>query len=91
MLSTTLPTDSVHHQWPDLPENTVLIETSGQVHGTITHERQGTGGFGYDPLFFIPELACTFAQVSAEVKHDLSHRGKAFRSLVSFLQRHARD
>ncbi len=45
----------------------------------------GTGGFGYDPLFFVPELGATFADVPAEEKHRRSHRARAFRSLASHL------
>jgi len=51
----------------------------GVVHGTITHEPRGTAGFGYDPVFFVPELGCTFAEASPEDKNRLSHRGRAFR------------
>jgi XTP/dITP diphosphohydrolase len=85
-LTTDLPQAGVHLEWPGLPRGAVLVETRGEVHGTITHERRGTGGFGYDPLFYLDELQCTFAQCSAEQKHRISHRGKAFASLVSFLE-----
>ncbi len=45
----------------------------------------GTGGFGYDPLFFVPQLGATFADVSADEKHARSHRARAFRALASAL------
>lgn len=84
--STVPDTVRIHTKWPDLPNNTVLVETWGQVHGVITHARQGTGGFGYDPLFFLPELNCTFAEIPAEQKHELSHRGIAFRAMVDVIK-----
>jgi len=58
----------------------------GTVSGLILDEYRGTGGFGYDPLFFVPELGRTFAQVEAEVKHRFSHRGRAFRGLALLIQ-----
>jgi len=51
---------------------------SGEIRGTITREIRGVGGFGYDPVFYVPELGCTFAEASAEAKNRLSHRGRAF-------------
>ncbi len=74
-------------QWPGLPASAVLIHLNGRVDGIIAHEEaKGTGGFGYDPLFFVPELNCTFSEVPAEQKHALSHRGQAFRELLALLQ-----
>lgn len=59
----------------------------GTTAGTIGHTPSlGTGGFGYDPLFFVPELNATFADVSAEVKHARSHRSRAFRALAPNLK-----
>lgn len=49
----------------------------GQVHGVITRDLRGVGGFGYDPLFFYPSYQKTFGEVSAEMKHRVSHRGQA--------------
>ena len=86
LIAPHIPPSMVHSVWPDLPTGAVLVETSGQVHGLITHERQGTGGFGYDPLFFLPELECTFAEVASEHKHELSHRGIAFRAMVDVIR-----
>jgi XTP/dITP diphosphohydrolase len=45
----------------------------------------GVGGFGYDPLFYVPELSKTMAEIDLETKHALSHRGRAFRSLLKQL------
>jgi len=59
---------------------------SDDVHGSIALEPRGTNGFGYDPVFFVPEIGKTFAEATAEEKDRLSHRGKAFRKLVAFLE-----
>jgi non-canonical purine NTP pyrophosphatase (RdgB/HAM1 family) len=56
----------------------------GQVHGMIARSLSGSGGFGYDPLFFYPPFGKTFGEVSSEMKHSVSHRGQAlgrFRAL----------
>lgn len=50
----------------------------GEVRGVIHHSLAGSGGFGYDPLFFYPPYQKTFGQVSAEMKHQVSHRAQAF-------------
>jgi XTP/dITP diphosphohydrolase len=51
------------------------ITTSGKIEGMITKEPKGTSGFGYDPVFYIPEMKCTFAELSTEEKNKISHRG----------------
>ncbi len=53
------------------------IEAEGICPGTIAFAPQGDGGFGYDPVFFLPELRKTYAQLTAEEKAAVSHRGKA--------------
>ena len=58
----------------------------GIVRGDIATEEQGEGGFGYDPLFFPEGGAKTFAEMSAEAKNEISHRGRAVRKLAEFLQ-----
>ena len=55
--------------------------------GFILTEPRGPGGFGYDPLFFSPELQMTFAEAPASAKHRVSHRGRAFRALIEVLLR----
>ncbi|HSQ10965.1 MAG TPA: non-canonical purine NTP pyrophosphatase, partial [Burkholderiaceae bacterium] len=50
--------------------------------GEILHSPRGSGGFGYDPLFLVPECGCTAAELSAEEKNRISHRGRAMRELV---------
>ena len=58
----------------------------GIVRGHITTEEQGEGGFGYDPLFVAEGCEQSFAEISAEEKNAISHRGRAVRKLVEFLQ-----
>jgi len=58
---------------------------TGTCGGLLATEPRGSGGFGYDPVFFVPELEATFAEVPPEAKHRLSHRARAFRALASVL------
>lgn len=58
----------------------------GIVRGDIACEEQGAGGFGYDPLFLPEGGALTFAEMSAEAKNEISHRGRAVRKLAEFLK-----
>jgi XTP/dITP diphosphohydrolase len=58
----------------------------GEWHGEIAHEERGDGGFGYDPLFWMPELGKTSAQLSRDEKHAISHRGKALKVLLQRLR-----
>jgi XTP/dITP diphosphohydrolase len=62
----------------------VIFETSGTVEGEIAPEPKGEGGFGYDPVFFYPPFGCTLAE-AGDRKSEVSHRGKAFRSLRTYL------
>jgi XTP/dITP diphosphohydrolase len=55
------------------------------VDGEILEAPRGSGGFGYDPVFYLPALQKTFAEIPAEEKNRLSHRGKAFRRLLAAL------
>lgn len=57
----------------------------GEVEGIILEQERGSGGFGYDPLFFYPPLGRTFGELSAEEKWAHSHRGKAFRLMLNRL------
>ncbi len=57
----------------------------GEVEGLIALSPGGSGGFGYDPLFHVPELGRTFGEASPEEKHAISHRGRAFRALAGIL------
>ena len=55
------------------------LTAEGVCEGTILFELRGTGGFGYDPVFYVPQLGKTFAQAEAEEKNAISHRGNALR------------
>ncbi len=62
------------------------IICEGTWEGRIVLEARGTGGFGYDPYFWVPSQQCTSAELSAATKNQLSHRGQALRQLVERLQ-----
>ena len=66
----------------------VLFETVGVLEGTIAEGPRGTGGFGYDPIFFYPPYGSTLAEVAEGAKLHVAHRGVAFRRLADWL-RHA--
>lgn len=58
------------------------VETvRGTVEGQIGYEEKGENGFGYDPIFYVPEFGCTTAQMNPEQKNEISHRGKALRMM----------
>jgi XTP/dITP diphosphohydrolase len=63
-------------------DGVVLRTADGTVEGEIVEEGRGTGGFGYDPLFWLPELKRTMAEIDLETKQTLSHRGRALRALL---------
>ncbi|MCH8978138.1 MAG: RdgB/HAM1 family non-canonical purine NTP pyrophosphatase [Armatimonadetes bacterium] len=66
------------------PDGTeIVIEDT--CEGRIAEAPSGAGGFGYDPIFFLPELGCTMASLSAAQKHEISHRGKVLRKLADCL------
>ena len=69
------------------PKGEVRAVTEGRCHGIIISERRGTAGFGYDPLFLIPEFHRTFGELSPRVKHALSHRARALAELRPILRR----
>jgi len=62
-----------------------IAVVTDRVDGEILESPRGTGGFGYDPVFYFPALKKTFAELSAEEKNQFSHRGKAFRRLLTAL------
>jgi len=66
-------------------ENT-FIETTGRCDGVIISSEIGTGGFGYDPIFFIPDQHATMAELPQGVKNSISHRAKALSSMIPFLR-----
>ncbi len=67
----------------DDPEPLIAV---GRVVGDIATERRGTGGFGFDPVMYIPELGKTFAELPAEVKNALSHRGRAAQQMLALMR-----
>jgi len=72
----------LHHATDPTP-----IIAQGSWEGHIVLQPQGSNGFGYDPHFFVPSENCTAAEMSAERKHALSHRGKALAGFVEQFQR----
>lgn len=66
-------------------EDPTPIIAHGSWEGIILEEEKGTGGFGYDPLFWLPELNCSAAELSKDEKNLMSHRGKALQSLLQQL------
>ncbi|MBT4034012.1 MAG: RdgB/HAM1 family non-canonical purine NTP pyrophosphatase [Candidatus Marinimicrobia bacterium] len=66
-------------------DGTETVTALGEVPGMITTERQGDSGFGYDPIFYIPEKQKTYAQMDLEEKNILSHRKQAFTKLIDQL------
>ncbi|GAB4320954.1 MAG: XTP/dITP diphosphatase [Candidatus Zixiibacteriota bacterium] len=66
------------------PDTVRLFE--GTVEGRIIEEARGTEGFGYDPIFFSPELGHTFAEATPDEKNRISHRGRAFRAVAEYLR-----
>lgn len=67
----------------------ILTIVEGRADGLIQDEPRGAGGFGYDPYFFYPPLGKTFAELSVEEKFGVSHRGEAFRRLLSYIKSEA--
>jgi XTP/dITP diphosphohydrolase len=62
------------------------LVAEGSWNGEILHEPRGTNGFGYDPLFYLPQLGKTAAELPPELKNRISHRGKALKQLSAMLQ-----
>lgn len=63
-----------------------VISARGECEGTVAFAPMGEGGFGYDPVFFVPGLKKTFAQLSPEEKNSMSHRGKALEQFKAKLE-----
>src|SRR5687767_1606485 len=68
---------------PDDPEPLIA---EGRWQGVVIDDARGSNGFGYDPYFYLPELERTAAELDAEIKNRVSHRGQALRRLVACLQ-----
>ncbi|MCL6589442.1 MAG: XTP/dITP diphosphatase [Firmicutes bacterium] len=69
------------------PETQTTITAEGVAPGIITATPRGTQGFGYDPIFYLPEYQCTMAELSPELKNQISHRGRAVRAIIPHLAR----
>jgi XTP/dITP diphosphohydrolase len=69
--------------WPDGGEQVFR----GECAGVLLEREQGSGGFGYDPLFYLPGEDATFGELAAETKNELSHRGRAVRAAAEHLRR----
>jgi XTP/dITP diphosphohydrolase len=64
------------------PDGTIALQVEGICQGEILEAPRGSGGFGYDPIFYIPQHQKTFAEMSPELKRSVSHRGLAFEKLL---------
>jgi XTP/dITP diphosphohydrolase len=68
------------------PDGSIILQTEGICRGQIIDKPIGTNGFGYDPIFYLPEIGQTFAEMNPELKNKLSHRGQAFAALLPKLK-----
>jgi len=68
------------------PDGSIALQAEGICPGEIISTPRGTQGFGYDPIFYVPEAQLTFAEMNPEMKRSLSHRGKAFQALLPQLR-----
>ncbi|MEA5578866.1 RdgB/HAM1 family non-canonical purine NTP pyrophosphatase [Anabaena sp. UHCC 0451] len=64
------------------PQGEIVLQSEGICKGEILYATRGEGGFGYDPIFYVPEKQLTFAEMSPELKKSISHRGNALKNLV---------
>jgi XTP/dITP diphosphohydrolase len=69
----------------------IVGTAEGTVEGFIGYEPKGSGGFGYDPIFYYPDFACTLAEIPAEQKHSISHRGRAARAAMPLIEKWQMD
>ena len=64
----------------------IVLTAQGSVEGVILRSGRGDNGFGYDPIFFVPELGRTVAELDGQTKNQISHRGKALKQLAQMLE-----
>jgi len=83
----TLRTARYHCTLVAARDGEVVQVADGTVEGVILDAPRGTGGFGYDPLFFLPELGKSMAEIDLDTKLSLSHRGRAIAALLAMLAR----
>ena len=67
------------------PDGTEAV-TEGTIEGEIAHAPSGSGGFGYDPIFYLPQFGCSSAELEPEKKNELSHRGEGLRKMRKVLE-----
>jgi len=67
------------------PDGAIALQVEGKCRGEILHAPRGAGGFGYDPIFYVPEHDQTFAEMTPVLKRRYSHRGQAFQTLLPML------
>ncbi len=82
----TLRTARYHCTLVGARDSQVCQVADGTVEGAILEAPRGTGGFGYDPLFYLPELGKSMAEIDLETKLSLSHRGRAFAALLLHIE-----
>ena len=63
-----------------------IVTARGTIEGIIGYEERGTNGFGYDPIFYVPEYGCTTAEMEPTLKNELSHRGRALRAMRAIME-----
>jgi XTP/dITP diphosphohydrolase len=73
------------------PDGSIAFQTEGICSGEIATSPAGAGGFGYDPIFYVPEYGMTYAEMPPDLKHRISHRGLAFAALLPELERLANE
>ena len=69
------------------PDGSIVLQTEGICQGEILDSPRGQGGFGYDPIFYVPQWQQTFAEMTPETKNKISHRGLAFAQLLPQLKK----
>jgi XTP/dITP diphosphohydrolase len=72
------------------PQGRIVLTTRGEVEGRIVFNPRGQGGFGYDPLFEVDAYSKTTAELSADQKHAISHRGKALRQMIELMKQYVK-
>ncbi|MCY7276975.1 MAG: RdgB/HAM1 family non-canonical purine NTP pyrophosphatase, partial [Phormidesmis sp. CAN_BIN44] len=68
------------------PDGTIVLQTQGICPGEILTAPRGSEGFGYNPIFYVPSQGMTFAEMSPDIKQEISHRGRAFAELLPQLK-----